>query len=50
MAQLRKVSGPEAVKILCNKFGFSINGRTGNHVRTIKTNSGRKSWNYCTNT
>ncbi len=36
MPQLRKVSGQEAVKILCNKLGFSISGRTGSHVRLSK--------------
>jgi len=36
MSQLRKVSGHEAVKILCNKFGFQISGRTGSHVRLSK--------------
>ena len=36
MPQLRKVSGHEAVKILCNKFGFQISGRTGSHVRLSK--------------
>lgn len=33
MPQLRKVSGHEAVKILCNKFNFEIAGRSGSHVR-----------------
>lgn len=36
MPELRKVSGKEAVKILCNKFGFSITGRKGSHVRLAK--------------
>ena len=36
MPQLRKVSGLETVKILCNKFGFSISGRNGSHVRLSK--------------
>lgn len=36
MPQLRKVSGHEAVKILCNKFGFQISGRTGSHIRLSK--------------
>jgi len=34
--QLRKVSGYEIVKILCNKLGFQIDGRTGSHVRLSK--------------
>ncbi|RZN33839.1 MAG: type II toxin-antitoxin system HicA family toxin [Methanophagales archaeon ANME-1-THS] len=36
MARLRKVSGETAVKILCNKFGFEISGRSGSHVRLSK--------------
>ena len=36
MPKLRKVSGHEAVKILCNKLGFEISGRTGSHVRLSK--------------
>jgi len=36
MAGLRKVSGKDAVKILCNKFGFQITGRKGSHVRLSK--------------
>ncbi len=36
MPELRKVSGKEAVKILCNKFGFQISGRKGSHVRLSK--------------
>lgn len=36
MPKLRKVSGETAVKILCNKFGFEISGRSGSHVRLSK--------------
>ena len=36
MPELRKVSGEKAVKILCNKLGFSISGRTGSHVENRK--------------
>jgi predicted RNA binding protein YcfA (HicA-like mRNA interferase family) len=36
LPKLRKVSGEEAVKILCNKFGFRISGRSGSHVRLSK--------------
>ena len=36
MPMLRNVSGQDAVKILCNKFGFSISGRSGSHVRLSK--------------
>ena len=36
MPKLRKVSGHEAVKILCNKLDFKISGRSGSHVRLSK--------------
>lgn len=36
MAKLRKISGQDCVKILCNKLGFSIAGRSGSHVRFEK--------------
>ena len=36
MPKLRNVSGKDAVKILCNKFGFEISGRSGSHVRLSK--------------
>ena len=36
MPELRKVSGEKAVKIFCNKLGFSVSGRTGSHVRLSK--------------
>lgn len=36
MPKLRKVSGHETVKILCNKFNFNISGRKGSHVRLSK--------------
>lgn len=36
MPALRKVSGDKALKILCNKFGFEISGRSGSHVRLSK--------------
>lgn len=32
----RNISGKKVVKILCNKFGFSISGQTGSHVRLSK--------------
>jgi len=34
--RLRKVSGETVVKILCNRFGFNIRGRSGSHVRLSK--------------
>ena len=36
MPPLRKISGEKVVKILCNKLGFSISGKTGSHVRLSK--------------
>jgi predicted RNA binding protein YcfA (HicA-like mRNA interferase family) len=36
LPKLRKISGEAAVKILCNKFGFKITGRSGSHVRLAK--------------
>lgn len=36
MSKLRKVSGETVLRILCNKFGFKISGRTGSHVRVSK--------------
>lgn len=32
MPVLRKISGKECVKILCNKFGFQIVRQRGSHV------------------
>ena len=42
MGELRKVSGKEAVKVLCNKFGFQITGRKGSHVRLSKQLENKK--------
>jgi len=36
MPGLRKISGHEVVKVLCNKFNFKISGRKGSHVRLSK--------------
>lgn len=36
MPELRKVSGETVVKMLCNKFGFEMSGRSGSHVRLSK--------------
>jgi predicted RNA binding protein YcfA (HicA-like mRNA interferase family) len=33
---LKKVSGETVVKILCNRFGFEISGRSGSHARLSK--------------
>lgn len=32
MSLLRKTSGRECVKILCNKFGFTAVRQTGSHI------------------
>lgn len=36
MPHHKPVSGDLTIKILCNKFGFSISGKTGSHVRLSK--------------
>lgn len=36
MPKLRKVSGDTVVRILSNKMGFEISGRSGSHVRLSK--------------
>ncbi|MBN1322931.1 MAG: type II toxin-antitoxin system HicA family toxin [Methanotrichaceae archaeon] len=36
MPKLKSVSGETVVKILCNRFGFKISGRSGSHVRLSK--------------
>jgi predicted RNA binding protein YcfA (HicA-like mRNA interferase family) len=36
LPELRKVSGETVVKILCNRFGFEMSGRSGSHVRLSK--------------
>lgn len=32
LPKLKKISGKECVKILCNKFGFSIVRQKGSHI------------------
>jgi predicted RNA binding protein YcfA (HicA-like mRNA interferase family) len=32
----KPVSGDEVIRVLCNKFGFVISGRSGSHVRLSK--------------
>ncbi|GEM_PF-171921 len=36
MPGLKSVFGETVVKILCNRFGFKISGRSGSHVRLSK--------------
>ena len=39
---LRKISGKECVKILCNKFGFFISRQKGSHIVLVKESAGEK--------
>ena len=39
MPRLRKVSGHDVIKILCNKFGFSTARQSGSHVCLVKDTS-----------
>ena len=32
MSKLKKISGKECIKILCNKFGFVIARQKGSHI------------------
>ena len=41
-ALLKKISGKECVKILCNKFGFAMKRQKGSHVFLLReTPAGR---------
>ncbi|RLJ06980.1 MAG: hypothetical protein DRP13_04540 [Candidatus Aenigmatarchaeota archaeon] len=42
MAKLKKLSGHEVIKILCNKFGFAAKRQKGSHVILIKENESGK--------
>ena len=39
LSQLKKISGKDCVKILCNKFGFSIIRQKGSHIVLKKDSS-----------
>ena len=39
MRKLKKISGKECLKILCNKFGFEFVRQTGSHVILKKQTS-----------
>ncbi len=39
MSKLKKVSGKDCVKILCNKFGFSVVRQKGSHIVLKKETS-----------
>lgn len=32
MSKLKKISGKDCVKILCNKFGFRVERQRGSHI------------------
>lgn len=39
MSKLKKISGKECVKILCNKFGFEVMRQRGSHIILKKQTS-----------
>jgi predicted RNA binding protein YcfA (HicA-like mRNA interferase family) len=39
---LKRISGENVVKVLCNHFGFSISGTAGSHVRLSKNTASGK--------
>ena len=40
MSTLKKISGKDCVKILCNKFGFKVVRQRGSHIVLRKENVG----------
>jgi len=42
MSKLKKISGKDCVKILCNKFGFQFVRQSGSHMILKKETLGRK--------
>ena len=38
----RNLSGRDVVKVLCNKFGFTVSRRRGSHVVLVKREEGKK--------
>ncbi|HRU80858.1 MAG TPA: type II toxin-antitoxin system HicA family toxin [Methanolinea sp.] len=36
------MSGEKVVKILCNRFGFTVSGHSGSHVRLSRVEKGMK--------
>lgn len=42
MPRLKKLSGHELIKILCNKFGFCVKRQRGSHVILIKEDAHSK--------
>ena len=41
MSKLKKISGKECVKILCNKFGFYVARQRGSHIILKKEIEGK---------
>lgn len=39
MSRLKKISGKECVKILCNRFGFAVARQHGSHIVLKKETS-----------
>jgi predicted RNA binding protein YcfA (HicA-like mRNA interferase family) len=39
---LKRTSGENVVKVLCNYFGFSVSGKKGSHVRLSKNTASGK--------
>ncbi|HIH39845.1 TPA: type II toxin-antitoxin system HicA family toxin [Candidatus Woesearchaeota archaeon] len=42
MLELKRISGKDCIKILCNKFGFQIARQRGSHVVLKKESSNGK--------
>jgi predicted RNA binding protein YcfA (HicA-like mRNA interferase family) len=42
LPHLKPVSGEETLRVLCNKFGFSVSGHSGSHVRLSKMSADGK--------
>lgn len=42
MSKLKKISGKDCIKILCNKFGFNISRQKGSHIILTKETPSRK--------
>jgi predicted RNA binding protein YcfA (HicA-like mRNA interferase family) len=42
LPHLKTVSGEETIRVLCNKFGFSVSGHSGSHVRLSKRSADGK--------
>ena len=49
MPKLKKISGKECVKILCNKFGFNILRQKGSHIILAKESPEGRIWTVVPN-